>query len=105
MKTLHDLVADKLERADAAAREALLSIPIENIERWLANGDAAPHRLEQWREIILHARQSEEGFRQLLDILRDRNQDAERLREFAPFAGVLTASERLTLIRQCVYSH
>jgi hypothetical protein len=38
MKTLHELVADKLERADGATREALLRIPLDNIERWLANG-------------------------------------------------------------------
>ena len=29
--------------------------------------------------------------------------DLERLREFAPFAGVLTAAERAVLIRQCGY--
>ena len=55
MKTLHQLVADKLERADAATRARLLRIPLENINRWLANGHTAPHRLEQWREIILRA--------------------------------------------------
>ncbi len=33
MSTLHELVADKLERADSGAREALLRIPLENIER------------------------------------------------------------------------
>lgn len=47
MKTLHELVADKLDRADGATREALLRIPLDNIERWLANGHTAPHRLEQ----------------------------------------------------------
>ena len=52
---LHEMVADKLERADPASREALLRIPLENIDRWLANGHTAPHRLEQWRQIILRA--------------------------------------------------
>ena len=100
MKTLHDLVADKIERDPT-----LLRIPQENIDRWLANGYTAPHRLEQWRVILLHAQQSPEGFREMLALLRDRREITERLREFAPFAGVLTAAERLTLIRQCVYSH
>ena len=58
MKTLHDLVADKIERDPA-----LLRVPLENIDRWLANGHTAPHRLEQWRQIILRAQESPEGFR------------------------------------------
>ncbi|MBI4025771.1 MAG: hypothetical protein HY360_12375 [Verrucomicrobia bacterium] len=100
MKTLHDLVADKLERDPA-----LLRIPLENIDRWLANGHTAPQRLEQWRQIILRAQQTSEGFQELLALLRDRAEATERLREFAPFAGVLTAAERLTVIRQCAFSH
>ncbi len=105
MKTLHDLVAEKLECADAAAREALLSIPIENIERWLANGHSAPHRLEQWKEIILHARQSEEGFHDLLTLLRDPSESAARLKAFDPFPGVLTTLERREYILRCAYAH
>ena len=105
MKTLHELVADKLEQADLAARAALLRIPLDNIDRWLANGHTAPHRLEQWRQIILHAQESDKGFGELLHLLRDTGEVNERLLEFAPFAGVLTAQERLTLIRQCAYSH
>jgi len=53
MKILPDLVADKLEQADGTTREALLRIPLENIDRWLANGHTAPHRLEQWRLTLL----------------------------------------------------
>jgi hypothetical protein len=105
MKTLHDLVADKLERADAAARDALLRIPLENIERWLANGHSAPHRLEQWREIILHARQTEQGFRELLALLRDPSESAARLKAFDPFPGVLTTLERREYLLQCAYAH
>ena len=100
MKTLHDLVADKLER-----EPSLLRIPLENIDRWLANGHTAPHRLEQWRQIIQGAQQSPAGFAALLALLRDRSEATERIQEFAPFAGVLTAAERLTVIRQCAYSH
>ena len=100
MKTLHDLVADKLEHDPP-----LLRIPLENIDRWIANGHTAPHRLEQWRQIILRAQASPQGFQELLALLRDRTESTERLREFAPFAGVLTAAERLPVIRRCVYSH
>ena len=100
MKTLHDLAADKIE-----SDPSLLHIPLENIDRWLANGHTAPQRLEQWRQIILRAQQSAEGFQELLCLLRDRSEATERLRDFAPFAGVLTAAERAVIIRQCAYSH
>lgn len=105
MKTLHDLTAEKLEAADPATREVLLRIPLENINRWLAHGHAAPHRLEQWRQILINAQNSSEGFQELLGLLRNRSGVHERLLEFAPFAGVLTAQERLIIIRQCAYSH
>jgi len=100
MKTLHELTADKLKR-----NSALLSIPLENIDRWLANGDTAPHRLEQWREIILQAQASPAGFAELLRLLRDQGEVPQCLREFAPFAGVLTAAERAPWIRECAFSH
>jgi hypothetical protein len=105
MKTLHELVADKLERADAPTREALLRIPLDNIDRWLANGHSAPHRLEQWRQIVLCAQASHEGFRELLRLLRDRSEEPIHLKSFDPFPGVLTTLERRELLLQCAYAH
>lgn len=105
MTTLHDLVADKLERAEPAAREALLRIPLDNLERWLAHGHTAPHRLEQWRQILLRARQSPEGFAALLALLRDGGEEAIHLKSFDPFPGVLTTLERRSLLLQCAYAH
>ncbi len=104
MKTLHDLMADKLEQADPAARAALLRIPLDNIARWLANGYTAPHRLEQWREILQRAQASPEGFQDLLDLLRDASGLAQRLKDFAPFAGVLTRQERHQAVPECAYN-
>jgi hypothetical protein len=103
VKTLHDLVADKLERADSPARDALLQIPLDNITRWLANGHTAPHRLEQWRQILLRARQSPDGFAGLLGLLRDHSEETRRLKDFAPFAGVLTREERRQTEPECAY--
>ncbi len=105
MKTLHDLVADKLEQADPAARQALLRIPHDNIDRWLANGHTAPHRLEQWREILQRAQQSPEGFTELLQLLRDPSESATHLKSFDPFPGVLTTLERREILLQCAYAH
>jgi hypothetical protein len=98
MKTLHDRVADKVERDPS-----LLRIPLENIDRWIANGHTAPHRLEQWRQIILRARESEAGLKTLLELLRADDEASARLRDFAPFAGTLTREERRGAAPSCAY--
>ncbi len=103
MKTLHDLVADKLEQAAPTARAALLRIPLDNIDRWLANGHTAPHRLEQWRQIILRSLATPDGFQELLNLLRDPCERSQRLRDFAPFAGVLSSGERRQAAPECAY--
>ncbi len=104
MKTLHGLVADKLEQSDPAARATLLCIPLDNIDRWLANGHTAPHRLEQWRQILQRAQTTPDGFEELLRLLRDSGEPARRLRDFAPFAGVLTGQERHQAAPECAYN-
>ena len=104
MKTLHELVADKLEQADPATRADLLHIPLANIDRWLANGHTAPHRLEQWRQMLLRAQASPEGFQELLALLRDPGEPTQRLKDFAPFAGVLSWKERQVAIPVCAYN-
>jgi hypothetical protein len=101
--TLHELVAEKLERADPATRQALLRIPLDNIDRWIANGHTAPHRLEEWRVLIQKAGASGDEFHSLLSVLRDEGQAAERLRNFAPFAGILTREERQQAEPECAY--
>ena len=105
MKTLHDLVADKLEEASPETRQALLRIPLENIDRWIANGHTAPHRLEQWRAMLLRAQQTPEGFQELLELLRDRSEPAVHLKSFDPFPGVLTTVERREYFLQCAFAH
>ena len=104
MKTLHELVADKLERADEKARRELLQIPLDNIARWLAHGHTAPHRLKQWRQILICAETSSHGFSELLKLLRDKDEAAQRLRDFAPFAGVLDWEQRQQAIPECAYN-
>jgi hypothetical protein len=105
MKSLHDLVADKLQAANLSAREALLRIPLENIDRWVANGHTSPHRLEQWRQIILRAQTSAQGFHELLALLRDPGERATHLKSFDPFPGILTTLERRRYLLECAYAH
>jgi hypothetical protein len=100
MKSLHELVADKVERDPS-----LLRIPLENIDRWLANGHTAPHRLEQWRQIILRGQESAAGLAELLRVLRDGSEAATHLKSFDPFPGVLTTLERRKYFLECAYAH
>ena len=102
---MHDLVADKLERANSETRAALLRIPFDNIDRWLANGHTAPHRLEQWRQIIHRAQTSTEGFQELITLLHDPREEAIHLKSFDPFPGVLSTLERREFLLQCAYAH
>jgi hypothetical protein len=94
------LVADKIERDPA-----LLRIGLENIARWTANGSDQQHRLRQWEEMILAAQNSDIGMQALLSVLREDSEQAEHLRDFSPFDGVLTTMERRPFILQCAFTH
>lgn len=92
-------IADKIEKDPA-----LLTIPLDNIARWLAHPEPlAPHRRQQWREIILRAQATPEGMTALLQLLRDNSEEAQHLKSFSPFAGVLTTAELDQFA--CAYTH
>jgi hypothetical protein len=99
MKTLHELIAEKLEH-----NPLLLQVALDNIDRWLADGYTAPHRLEQWRQILLRAQQFPDGMDELVAFLQDRSERSQRLKDFAPFAGVLTREERRQASPECAYN-
>jgi len=92
--------ADKL-----AEHPELLSVPLDNIARWIASGRhtaASVKRLEQWRIWIADAQQDEAAFGRLLDLLRDDSEEARHWKSWSPFAGVLEAEERREILRQCM---
>lgn len=94
-------VADKVERDPSVLR-----IPLENIDRWLAQGVLSdPRWFLRWRELLEQAPANPTHLRRLLELLRSDTEDARRWRDFSPFAGVLSSAERRKLIRQCSYSH
>ena len=99
-----EAIAQKIE-----VDSGLLRIPLENIERWLANGHTAPHRLVEWREIILRAKNSDDlngsGLAELLALLRARDECSLHLKSFDPFPGILTSKERQIILLQCAYAH
>ena len=94
------LVADKLQRAPE-----LLQVARDNIVRWRAQGQTAPHRLEQWERILIDARSSENGLRRRMNVLLGTGEENQRLREFSPFPGILTREERRQARELCGYRH
>ena len=92
--------ADKL-----AEHPELLSVPLDNIARWIASGRhtvASVKRLEQWRAWILEAQRDEGAFNRLLDLLRDDSEEARHWKSWSPFAGVLEAGEVSAIYESCL---
>lgn len=81
---LHCLIARKI-----GAEPALLGVARRNLEAWLARyGDSPPRALEDWRAILRRP------WREVAALITDPGDDAARLRQSSPFAGVLSAAER-----------
>ena len=93
-------IARKLEQKPEFLDEAL-----RTLERWRGLGNIPEPRAAQWQALLAAARGSRAGFRRVLRILRSRREADRRLRDFAPFAGILTREERRKVFLKCVYSH
>lgn len=84
---LHCLIARKI-----GAEPALLGVARRNLEAWLARyGDSPPRALEEWRAILRRP------WREVAALITDPGDNAARLRQSSPFAGVLSAAERRRL--------
>jgi hypothetical protein len=81
-------------RAVAAKLQAnaqLLNIARENFERWLNVAPRPP--LIEWRELL-----DTTPLPDLLTLLQATDERGARLRQSSPFAGVLTAEERQSIL-------
>jgi len=90
-----DLAMDRLIAAKVRAAPHLIEIAKANLARWQAQngGELAPaHR--EW-ELALRFLTSTE----LADFIESETPKANRLRQSSPFAGILTESERLAILR------
>ena len=83
---LHAAVAAKLE-----AQPELLDVARQNLDRWLSTRPVAA--LREWQAILDRAPLPE-----VIGLLRTRSEDAARLRQSSPFAGVLSQSERQSIL-------
>ena len=95
-----EIVANKLER-----EPALLEVVRQNIIRWQGQGHSAPQRLAEWEGLLAAAQRDAEGFQRLMQVLRGKDAQSVRLREFSPFAGILTREERRRARELCGYRH
>ncbi len=81
---MHVVAAQKIEQDPG-----LLRIPRENLERWLAqSGSTAPAWMTEWRKILRQTWPS------IAALITELSENATRLRQSSPFAGVLTPTER-----------
>jgi hypothetical protein len=83
---LHEAVAAKLE-----AQPQLLEVARANLKRWLAVRPAPA--LCEWQRLL-----DALPFPQLLQLLRSPDDEATRLRQSSPFAGILTPAERQAIL-------
>jgi hypothetical protein len=81
---MHVVIALKIDRD-----QALLNIAHQNLNRWSTRWkDAAPAWLNEWKRIL------SQPWSQIAAIITTMSDDATRLRQSSPFAGVLTPAER-----------
>jgi len=89
LPSLWQVLADKI-----SCHAECIQTALDNIERWLSQGHGAPERLQEWQRLLLDAQHSEKGKSELLNVLTSDDPHSRRLRDFSPFAGILTREER-----------
>jgi len=81
---MHAVIAQKIERDPR-----LLNIPRNNLKRWNARWlNKAPPWYVEWRGIM------NRPWPEIAALITEPSEDAARLRQSSPFAGVLSAEER-----------
>ena len=87
---MHRAVAEKIQ-----AHPDLMAVARQNLERWLAEehqrGRVSPGLLE-WKQIL-----DTRPYREILNLLCEESDRADRLRHATPFCGVLTEQERAAI--------
>ena len=89
-QTFACLIADKLEVCPE-----LLEVAKSNLKRWIQEDEGttvAAH--QEWLDIL-----NENSFHEILEILRSDSEEACRLRQSSPFAGLLTPQERWRILK------
>ncbi len=86
---------DRLIAAKLRREPSLVDKAYGNLQRWLQTCSAAARpALLEWQALL------DAPFDDLLAFLTSDDERATRLRQSSPFCGILTAQERLAIIRQ-----
>jgi hypothetical protein len=81
---MHAVIARKIERDPK-----LLDVARRNLQRWRARWDAAPPAwFQEWGALL------QQPWPRVAALIAEPSEEAARLRQSSPFAGVLTKSER-----------
>jgi len=81
-------------RAERRARPELIEIARENLARWSKmNGRSQPY-WDAWREIL------DRPLPEVLDLLEEKSERMDALRQATPFAGVLEPAERWAIYKR-----
>jgi hypothetical protein len=99
-QSYHEMVADAL-----LARPDLLAVARDNALRWLTNGAQAADMLQTWDRLLAQAQAGPDGMAELQRILRSDEPECQRLREFAPLAGMIPREKRRQARDLCGYRH
>ena len=92
---LHRFVAGKMRKDPS-----LFAVAKATLARWRAAGGAASQPyLAQW-ELLMN-----EGMEACLAVAVEQSQRGDALRQSSPFSGILTNSERFTLLKTWKFSH
>ena len=98
--TYAELVADAL-----LTQPALLARAQATCARWRTLRAEPTVWLDRWDALLTDAQLSDAGMARLQHVLRADDPESERLREFAPLAGLLPRELRRTARDQCGFRH
>ena len=87
-RALHAKIAEKLR-----AQPSLVSVAHDNLDRWERLRGREP-ALDEWRALLRTT-----PLPDLLRLLTEESENADRLRQSSPFAGVLTEQERTAVFQ------
>ena len=82
------LIADKIE-----ADPGLLSIALDNLERWLTRSPRPHPEFQRWHSLVSQAMGSGVALRKLVGLLKDDSEPARQFKGFDPCPGILSKAE------------
>ncbi|MBT7067626.1 MAG: hypothetical protein HN919_15100 [Verrucomicrobia bacterium] len=88
-------------REDASLLDEALAV----LDRWDEQGVGPIRRRTQWRQVLVAAKGGRDGMDRLLELLLDDGDAARRLKDFGPFAGILSREERRKVFLGHPYDH